>query len=176
MKTRFPLAEAKVITDELVAELKPYCTRIEHAGSIRRKKSTVGDIELLVIPKKINIGLFDEYPVLQAEPELVKIINKYAKVKGNIASGMYTQRVLPQGIALDLFTATEDTWGLQLAVRTGSSNFSFKTLACRWSKMGYYSREGLLRRKEDGIIIPLKEEIDLFNLLELDWVEPEERE
>ena len=45
------LQKAKAIAEELKALLEPVCQRVEIAGSIRRQKPEVGDIELLVIPK-----------------------------------------------------------------------------------------------------------------------------
>lgn len=47
MKTKQPLAVAAAIAAALVAELTPYCERIEVAGSVRRGKAQVGDLEVL---------------------------------------------------------------------------------------------------------------------------------
>ena len=48
---RHPLAAAEAVAHELRGLLAPFCARIEVAGSIRRRRSTVGDIELLAIPR-----------------------------------------------------------------------------------------------------------------------------
>ena len=50
-KTRFDLRIAEPVAERLVEQLRPYCERIQIAGSIRRRKWAVGDIELLCIPK-----------------------------------------------------------------------------------------------------------------------------
>lgn len=50
-KTKLPLAQAAFAARRLQTELAPYCVRIEIAGSIRRRKAAVGDIELVAIPK-----------------------------------------------------------------------------------------------------------------------------
>jgi hypothetical protein len=39
-------------------------------------------------------------------------------------TGKHTRRILPCGMKLDVFMVTADTWGLQLAIRTGSAAFS----------------------------------------------------
>ncbi|GAH73129.1 unnamed protein product, partial [marine sediment metagenome] len=47
------LEKAKVIAENLKSLLAPVCEKIEVAGSIRRQKPDVGDIELLCIPKYV---------------------------------------------------------------------------------------------------------------------------
>jgi len=49
-KTKWPRFEAMNIALELVTKLTPYCARIEIAGSLRRGKSEVGDVEILFVP------------------------------------------------------------------------------------------------------------------------------
>lgn len=48
---RISLAEAKRIARKLVLALGPFCEHIQVAGSIRRERETIGDIELVAIPK-----------------------------------------------------------------------------------------------------------------------------
>ncbi len=55
---RRPLAEGEAIASALVADLEPYCARIQVAGSIRRRKEMVGDIEIVAIPRYEPDGLF----------------------------------------------------------------------------------------------------------------------
>lgn len=119
------------VAERVVAVLKPHCKRIEIAGSIRRKKTEVGDIEVVYIPK-----MSDMY-------KLVSIIDKWYKKKGD-AFGKYTQRLIePEGIKLDLFRATEENWGFIFAIRTGSAEYS-KHLADAWVKAGYRGEKGML--------------------------------
>ena len=151
--------EAKKIADKYVEILKPYCLRIEIAGSIRREKPEVKDIEIVAIPGNLE-GFARE-------------VNKLQKVKGE-PTGKYTQRILPEGIRLDLFIANEKNWGLIFAIRTGSVDFSHKTLACGWVKKGYHSKDGKLIDKQ-GREIVLREERDLFDLIGIPFVKPELR-
>ena len=51
MKTRIPLNEAHAIAAEIITVLAPHCRRIEIAGSIRRQRPEVGDIEIVGIPE-----------------------------------------------------------------------------------------------------------------------------
>ena len=153
-------SEIKEIADRVVKLLAPCSDRIEIAGSIRRKKDDCGDIEVVYIPSKSGQWLAYD------------IIGMWRKIKGD-AWGKYTQRMLPEGVKLDLFRAVPENWGHILAIRTGSADFS-KALAARWVKKGYHSDGGMLRNSK-GTIIPIPEEQVLFDLLALDWVDPERR-
>jgi len=77
-------------------------------------------------------------------------------------------------IKLDLFTATPANWGLILAIRTGPAGFSHKMLACNWVDKGFKSVEGMLTKGGRQYSVP--EERDLFKLIGLRWIEPEERD
>jgi DNA polymerase/3'-5' exonuclease PolX len=151
------LQEAKKIAEKYLNLLSPYCSRFAIAGSVRREKPEVHDIEIVVIPNIQTIDYFcDE-------------VNKLKKVKGE-PKGKYTQRVLPEGINLDLFIATERNWGNIFAIRTGSADFSYKILACGWVKAGYKSVNGMLTK--NGQEIECREEEDLFKLIGVPFVEP----
>jgi len=130
----------------------------------------VGDIEIVCIPKITNGGLFGDD--IERDHNFCKVVDAWEQVKGK-STGKYAQRILPSGIKLDIFITDDTCWGLILAIRTGSADFSHNVLANRWSRLGYKSIEGVLHRHEKQFVI--KEEKDLFDLLGLDWVEPEDR-
>lgn len=154
---------AKKIADKYVEFLSPYCERIEIGGSLRRKKENVGDIEIISIPSEINGNRF---------PEFINFVNNLTKVRGE-PTGKYTQRMLPEGIALDLFMASENNWGMIFPMRTGSRDFSHYKLACRWVAMGYKSIGGCLHKGNE--VICFREEQDLFDFLGIEFVLPEKR-
>jgi DNA polymerase/3'-5' exonuclease PolX len=158
------LDKALEIAEKTKELLAPYCERIEIAGSIRRKKPEVKDIELVAIPKHYDVGLF--------ENGIATIVNQWKKVKGELPC-KYTQRLLPDGITLDLFFANKENWGLIYALRTGSADYSHKVLATGWVKLGYNSEGGQLSINGKEINIP--EEKDLFKLIGITYIEPELR-
>jgi DNA polymerase/3'-5' exonuclease PolX len=165
----YPFDFAKQIADKIIKLLEPYCERICIAGSIRRECKRCKDIEVVYIPKTQKLY------------ELQTVFDKWYHVKGQPA-GKYQQFRLPEGIKLDLFRATFDNWGLILAIRTGSANFSHNVLAKTWVKKGYHSKDGNLyqidtycERNDFDIYIPIYEEEDLFKLLDLKWVKPKDR-
>jgi len=152
------------IAERVRAELEPHCERIEIAGSIRRGKADVKDIELVCITKPYDVGLF--------ESGIATVVNRWPKVRGELPC-KYTQRVLPEGINLDLFFAVPGNWGLIFAIRTGSADFSHKVLATGWVKRGYKSNEGWLHKNGKDIAVP--EERDLFRIIGIDYIEPKNR-
>jgi DNA polymerase/3'-5' exonuclease PolX len=164
------LHEALPLAQRLKDVLAPFCDRIEIAGSIRRQKPEVKDIEIVCIPKQVVVDMFGS--ATEAHPEFCRIVNALEKVKGE-PTGRYTQRVLPEGIKADIFMCTRENWGLIYAVRTGSADFSAYVLGAAWVKNGYRSEGGYLTR--DGERVAVFEEEDLFALLQLDFVPPEER-
>lgn len=159
------LADAKHIADQLVQEMAPHCERIEIAGSIRRQKPEVKDIEIVCIPKPFQTGIFED--------GFAKVVNQYKKVKGEPPC-RYTQRELPSGINLDIFMCTPQNWGLIFIYRTGSKEFNIRWLQ-EAKDRGYSMREGqlfILGKREPS---PVPEEIDLFRRIGMNFIQPEDR-
>ena len=165
--------------------LAPYCVRIEIAGAIRRHKSEVSDIKIVCIPKRsvstvayeTLFGGENIQTVEKTSPEFVQCVNKWHAVKGK-PEGKFTQRIF-DGITLKLFMCYPHNWGLVLAIHTATLDFSHRVLAKRWCKMGYECEDGTLFRvrgtqKPEPVF--LYEEADLFNLLQLKPVPPENME
>jgi DNA polymerase (family 10) len=156
--------QALEIATRVLAQLQPHCDRIEIAGSIRRKKPEVKDIEIVAIPKPYDTGLFSS--------GIATVVNQWPKVKGELPC-KYTQRILPEGVKLDLFLVQKEVWGLQLAIRTGSAEYSHKVLASGWVSKGYHCEGAWLYKNGRAIACP--EEKDLFRIIGIDYVEPENR-
>jgi DNA polymerase/3'-5' exonuclease PolX len=163
--------QALAIAEQTRTALAPYCERIEIAGSIRQRKPQVKDIELVAIPRQIPTGLFGDE--LVPDPDFCAVVNQWRKVKGE-PTGKYTQRILPGGIKLDLFLVEPDSWGWQLCLRTGSTAFNRDVLLKSMHQQGYESDGGALQR--EGQVMPTPEEVDVFRLLLLLWIDPWARE
>lgn len=161
--TTMELMRAKQIAESVKAQLEPHCERIEIAGSIRREKSDVGDIEIVAIPKPYDVGLFAS--------GIAPIVEQWEKVKGELPC-KYTQRIHPEGIKIDLFFATPENWGYIYAIRTGSADFSSR-LARSWVANGYKGVDGMLTL--GGEPVEVREERDLFNICGVAYREPKER-
>ena len=171
------------IAEGLVREFRPYCERMEIAGSIRRGKAEVGDIEIVAVPKLMAMyDMFGEQVGTRNEldhPLGWLLMNRARFVKNG---PRYKQIALPEGIKLDLFLVLPPAqWGVIFAIRTGPAEFSrwivtSRTLAGALPA-GYKVKDGSVRRSlwEEGFTISMPEEIEFLNFLGLGWIEPEER-
>jgi DNA polymerase/3'-5' exonuclease PolX len=175
--TKTPYSVIRPVADRIVEALAPYCERIELAGSLRRQRPNIGDIEIVAIPRR-PANLFGQ--VLDKEPtaldrfldERLVLFPKRGRKYQQFIYGPYT---------VDLFLPTAETWGCVLAIRTGSAEFSHWLVspqprgACPWSVRfgGKDAQPG--RLLHDGRLLATPEESDVFAALGLAWVEPEER-
>ena len=152
------LAQAQDIAEKYLNLLRPHCLRIEIAGSIRREKLDVKDIEIVCIPQDVAgfVAQVKQWPKVRGEP-----------------TGKYTQRNLPEGIKLDLFMAEERNWGNILLIRTGPADFSKWIMGTKVRKAGFRQKDGYLQK--GGQIIVCREERDLFKLIGMNYVEPKYR-
>ena len=171
-----PYVQVKKVADSLVEALSPACHRIEIAGSLRRKREMVGDIELVAIPKRLTnlIGepmettevdnLLARWPV-----DLHKNGQKYKAFSLEWRPG-WTFKV-------DLFLQPDPaTWGYNFMVRTGSAEFSKAMVTPQ--PYGYkpqgFEIDGA-RVWHNGVLLDTHEEADVFKLWGMAFVPPEER-
>lgn len=119
------MAVAKELMD-----LQRLCERFIFAGSLRRRKQEVGDVEVLYIPKFTTVpdGLFDAKQVSvidMALEEMLKegIIAKRKNVNGSVMWGEKNKLAVhvKSGIPVDFFAATEENWFNYLVCRTGGA-------------------------------------------------------
>ena len=159
---RIPLAEALPIAERTQAALATHCEpgKCVIAGSVRREAPTIGDLEIVCVPLD-----YEATPLFASG--LALVVNQWEAVRGQLPC-KYTKRILPGGLCLDLFMVDPRGFGLQLAIRTGSAEWSHKVLATSWVRAGFTSKEGLLRRR-DGSVINTPDERRLFELIGIDW-------
>jgi DNA polymerase/3'-5' exonuclease PolX len=158
---------AHAIARKIVAELKPACDRIEVVGSLRRGKPTVHDIDIVLLPK------------LQSGPSLEIVLSGLiqrgsltpVRGKDKIRSFVATKT----GVPVDIYVATEETWATLLLIRTGSKEHNIK-LARRALDLGMKLRasgDGI--EGSDGTLTRVTAEEEVFSLLGLSYLRPEER-
>ncbi|HEV8639422.1 MAG TPA: hypothetical protein VG370_34875 [Chloroflexota bacterium] len=192
-----PLAEAEVLAAEVVRLLETATERLEVAGSIRRRKPDVGDLEVVCIPRyeQRPADLFGQVRVavdllaercreLLAEGTFAPRLDK----NGRQAIGPRYKRLTYRGVALDLFSCEPRTWGCLLLIRTGPAEFNQQLVLKRsqggWLPRGFFFRDGRLWRlpapytadlAEYAIAVPTPEEADVLRVLGYAFVPPEER-
>jgi DNA polymerase/3'-5' exonuclease PolX len=168
------LEQALEIAERIKSDLAPHCERIEIAGSIRRRKPEVGDIEIVCMPRQsFDSDLFGSGRPFR-DGGFIHACGQIGRIrKGCLRTGKYMQFGTNEGIDVDLFTARPENWGLIYALRTGSAEFSHRVLASGWSRRGYISKDGMLTQR--GEPVPVLSERELFDLAGVKWVEPELR-
>ena len=177
MKVKRPLTEVLPVASGLLEALRPYCERIEFAGSIRRKKEFVGDIEILLQPKlllmpaKKQLSLFDPL-VEKPHPEIMKFISRYHIMRGDLNDGKMLSFVGPGEIQVDVFTANPDNYGYIKILRTGSHEYNTKYFMPKMKKSGYVLDGGYIWNKEK--LVPVPEEIDVYRLMGDSEIDPPE--
>jgi len=164
------LEKAKAIAITLVYYLASGVNRIAIAGSIRRQKPEVGDIELLVIPKANYLDkILDD---LMVQGILAMRLNK----RGNRVYGPKNKLMvhLPSGIGVDIFSTTPDCWAVSLVVRTGGEKTN-KRIATTALRRGYrFHAYGSGFSTPQGYIV-CNSEREVFEAVDLPYLEPWER-
>jgi DNA polymerase/3'-5' exonuclease PolX len=195
--TKLSLADARRVADKLVDRLAPACERIEVAGSIRRGKAEVGDIELVAIPRFEARTIPSQLSFLNnpMPAEQVNLFNEELSVmldlgmiwrnppRGVDAPPAWGERykkcwlqVRPGQMAqVDLFIADARNWGAIFAIRTGPHDFSQALVTRLKYNTPYRQHEGYLIHKETGEVIAVPEEADYFRLADVPWIEPGKR-
>lgn len=149
------LSEAKQLAIDIGYKLQPFTERLNIAGSIRRQKPDVKDIEIVCLPRYMESSQVDlfgptvgEKVISQNYVEVVKTLGKVIKGKPD---GRYMQIELPQRINLDLFMPDPDDYYRQYAIRTGSADYSARTIATAWKRKGWCGSDKGLRLIKDCI-------------------------
>jgi DNA polymerase (family 10) len=172
------LEKAKAIAEELKTRFEVGCERIEIAGSIRRQKPEVGDIELLVIPR--YGGLLECVDCLnEAIVDLMvqEILGYRLNKLGSRVYGPKNKLMvhLPSGIGVDIFSTSEECWPVALVVRTGGKITNQRIAMAAIKKGWHLQAYGAGFTTPQGDII-CKSERDVFELVGLPYKEPWERE
>lgn len=156
------LEKAKEIAVKVVEQLYLHCERITVAGSIRRRRPEVNDIDLVLIPQD------------RARLDYVLMsLGKDGKMK---MAGPKIARVAMEEIDLDVYYATEENWATLLLIRTGSTGNN-KRLCSIAKDRGWRlaaSGDGLFN--EDDVRIAGDTEQSIFDALGIAYLEPWERD
>ncbi|TSC58917.1 MAG: DNA polymerase (family X) [Candidatus Peregrinibacteria bacterium Greene0416_19] len=158
---RFPFAEVKPDVEKIIATIRqvPGVERAEVAGSYRREKATVGDIDILAITKT---------PDTVAEAIATLPIVRVVVAKG----GTKISFDLQSGLRVDVRLVAKDQWGSALLYFTGDKEHNIwlrkKAIERGWKLNEYGLFEG-------GKVIASREETDMYEALGLAWIEPQRR-
>jgi DNA polymerase/3'-5' exonuclease PolX len=192
-KRKYPRADAIAVAREMVGMLQPCCARLIVAGSLRRRKALVGDVELLFIANTVTgpdpEDLFGKSIVRNAVDvalgKMLKrgVIEQRLSRRGSPAWGLQNKLAthVASGIPVDLFYARPESWWNLLVARTGplQSNIRICQAAIeggwKWNPYG----DGFSRPNPERngwlLIAPMHSEQEVFEFVNLPYLEPWER-
>lgn len=156
-----PLEKAKKIAIDICTRLQPWCDRINIAGSIRRGKLEVKDLEIVCLPKKVATGQVDifsgETEKETVHAEFTRIVYSLGNVIKGKPDGRYMQIEIENRLGgiktvnLDLFMPQPHDYYRIYAIRTGSADYSAKIITAGWIKQGWRGTEDGLRLEEQCV-------------------------
>lgn len=178
-----PIAELRPIADDLVARLRPACERIEIAGSIRRGRPQVGDIEIVAIPrfeerKRAAQGtLFG--PERAPRTERASLLWDAVDALGVTCTkrGPVYRQFTWRGVRVDVYTCERGNWGWILFHRTGPGYLRAK-IGSMLVDQGFAAVDGWIWDARGLSIdrVETPEEDDVFRLLGIAPLSPERRD
>jgi DNA polymerase (family X) len=160
---RMPLGRALPLAEEIVAALRALkdVKQLELAGSIRRRKETVGDIDILVTSSKPE-------KVMAAFTGLPQVLDVLER-GGTKASVRHRE-----GIQIDLRVVEPEAFGAALVYFTGSKQHNIRIREMAVKKKLKISEYGVFR--DDGGRVAGKTEAEVYAAIGLPWIPPELRE
>lgn len=166
-KGRFLISEALLVAEKIIEELKKSkeIEQISLAGSLRRKKETIGDIDLLATVKR-------GYP-----HGAKKIMDAFTNTEGIIKVWDYGFKKssvrFDLGIDADLRVVKDYEFGAALQYFTGSKEHNIITRKIALEKGLKLNEYGVFRKGER---VAGKTEKEVYEIIGLDYIEPELRE
>jgi DNA polymerase (family 10) len=161
-KGRMNLGIAYPLAKRIVESLreKTGSKKIEWAGSLRRMRENIGDIDILATGPN--------------QEKIVYTFTHLPEVKEVLASGGTKASVIVEGgVQIDLRVVEEDSYGAALQYFTGSKDHNIHLRGIAKTKGIKINEYGVFKGKKK---IGGKEEKDVYQALGMEWIEPELRE
>ncbi|GAB2909302.1 DNA polymerase/3'-5' exonuclease PolX [Streptomyces heilongjiangensis] len=161
---RIPLSTAMETAEEIVTgiSLITGCEHCAYAGSLRRMRETVGDIDILVAARR-SAPFMDALTELPSTAEVVAHGTKKTSIR------------TVDGVQVDLRVVRPDAWGAGMQYFTGSKAHNIRTrtiavhLGLKLSEYGLFETEG-------GRRVASRSEEEVYARLGLPWIPPTLRE
>jgi DNA polymerase (family 10) len=170
---RVLISEAAGVAEEIMAALAavPGCERVDVAGSLRRMRETIGDVDILVATGGTTggRGTADSAPLMAAFVALPLVAEVVASgpTKTSIRTGT--------GLQVDLRVVPVRSWGSAMQYFTGSQAHNIRTREIAVRAKLKLSEYGLFRVEDDELLASGSEE-EVYARLGLPWVPPTLRE
>ncbi|MFF3766515.1 DNA polymerase/3'-5' exonuclease PolX [Streptomyces sp. NPDC001922] len=161
---RVQIDTAMEVAEEIVAELSalPGCERCAYAGSLRRMRETIGDVDILVASER-------------SEP-FMEAFTRLPFTTETIAHGAKKTSIrTTKGLQIDLRVVPPDSWGAGLQYFTGSKAHNIRTREMAVRNKLKLSEYGLFHARSGRRIVSRTEE-EVYARLGLPWIPPPLRE
>lgn len=160
-RTQIPLADAQKIAKTIIEMLKPWCRTgyVIVAGSIRRERPLVNDVDIVCIP---------DNPW--------RLLETIRGIGNSGAVGLKKiENVVVAGVSIDIYIATPQSWATLLLIRTGSAENNIRLCGIAKNKSWYLAAngDGLFDEKENRIAGDTEESI--YRALGVPYQQPKER-
>ncbi len=162
--TRLLLHDADALVAGLLGELRtvPGVQRLEAAGSLRRRRATIGDLDLLA--------------AVRDPAALIRALDALPAVDKVLSAGTDKSSILlREGPQVDLMVCAPDAWGTHLVHFTGSAAHNV-ALRGRALDRGLSLSEKGFKVVETGELLLEASEEDVYARVDLPWIPPELRE
>ena len=164
MQERFLLGAVLPVIEEILDYLSASEAVLESevAGSARRRRETVGDLDILVA----SVEPEEAVKRFVSMPPVMRVLSQ-----GSTKSTV----VLERNLQVDLRVIPPEDYGAALQYFTGSKdhNVKLRTIAVR---DGYKLSEYGLFERESNRLVASRAEEEIYKALGMDWIEPELRE
>ncbi|HIP43005.1 MAG TPA: DNA polymerase/3'-5' exonuclease PolX [Aquifex aeolicus] len=166
-KERISLIEAYFMAQEVLEymeKVKHLIEDISIAGSLRRMKETIGDIDILISAKKENwLKIHEHFTKFLG---LIEVL-----AKGETKSSI----ILESGRQVDLRTVEPSSWGAALQYFTGSKQHNIRIRDIAKEKGLKINEYGVFKADTEEKLGGETEE-EVYKLLGMQWIPPEIRE
>ena len=166
----YPVAEEEASHIYTVLKELPEIVRLQVAGSLRRRRETIGDIDMVVsvadsASEDVRRKIMD---VFTSQPSVQAITGK-GETKSSV--------VLSSGINMDLRVVNDSQFPYTLHHFTGSKEHHIPLRRRALSMNMTINDYGLFKGKEPHLeLVPCKDETDFYAALGMAYIEPELRE
>jgi DNA polymerase/3'-5' exonuclease PolX len=196
-KTKFPRAvaieAAKAICDLIkpaTEEAQDGARFLKVCGSLRRRKSEVGDVEIVYVPQVTSRALPNDLLGVSAGEVQMSLVDEV--LEGMIQAGILAPRLnklgrqtwgpenklavhVPTGVSVDFFSTSRVAWWGYIVCRTGSAETNTRIASearrkgWRWHPTAGHFTDVMGRK------VLITSEEDVFHLVGLPYLEPWER-
>ena len=162
---RLMVDQADYLVDRLLIHMKK-CTavqRIDFAGSYRRGRETIGDLDVLVISDN-NALVMDHF-------------STFSSIQETIARGETKMSVrVTDSFQVDLRVVAERSWGAALQYFTGSKEHNVRLRGLAKSKGMKINEYGVFDANDESKVLAGSDEKSVYQMVGMPWVPPEMRE